>query len=159
MRLRTRAADGSAVHLDLPTVHILHHDAVPMLIVLQSHKRLNILVDTALDTIYTGSLRTPIPCRLRRGHLILPPPLLPTTAAADHYTRDEMQLAHRQFGHASVAAITRAFPRDTFSAEDVAHLKTVRGDLCALPTTRTSPAPPMPRPPQPPPRFKPHSDH
>jgi len=77
MRVRTRAADGSAVHLDLPSVHILRHDAVPMLIGLQSHKRLNILVDTALDTIYTGSHRTPIPCRLRRGHLTLPPPPCP----------------------------------------------------------------------------------
>jgi len=37
-----------------------------------------------------------------------------------------MRLAHRQFGHASVSAITRAFPPDTVSAEDVAHLKTVK---------------------------------
>jgi len=95
-----------------------------MLIGLQSHKLPTILVDTALDTIYTGSNRTPIPCRLRRGHITRHPPPLPTTTTAADYTRDEMQLAHCRFGHASNAAITRAFPPDTFSAEDVAHFKT-----------------------------------
>jgi len=40
-----------------------------------------------------------------------------------------MGLAHRQFGHASVKAITRAFPRVTFSTEDIAHLRSIT-DTC-----------------------------
>jgi len=60
MRLLTRAADGTALHLDLPNVHILRHDSVPLLVGLHSHKRLRLVVDAATDTIYAGPSRTPI---------------------------------------------------------------------------------------------------
>eukprot|EP00168_Porphyra_purpurea_P017510 TRINITY_DN6087_c0_g1_i1.p1 TRINITY_DN6087_c0_g1~~TRINITY_DN6087_c0_g1_i1.p1 ORF type:complete len:542 (+),score=70.37 TRINITY_DN6087_c0_g1_i1:436-2061(+) len=123
MRLYTRDTSNAAVELDLPDVHILRHDAVPLLFGLQSHKRFNFVVDTARDTIYAGAPRTQILCLQRRGHLTFaPPPPPPPTSI--YYTGNEMRLAHRQFGHARVAAIVRAFPRDTFSPADIDHLKT-----------------------------------
>ena len=54
-----------------------------------------------------------------------------------------MQQTHRQFGHASVGAITRAFPPDTFTATDVAHLKAVT-DTC-IPCQQRAHLPRRPR--------------
>ena len=128
MRLLTRAADGAALSLDLPNVHTLRHDSVPLLVDLYSHRRLRLVVDAAISILYTGPSRTPIRCLIRRGHLVLPP-LSPTAASTTYYTRTEMGLAHRQFGHAGVEAIVRAFPRGTFFSEDITHVQSIT-DTC-----------------------------
>jgi len=150
MRLLTRAADGAALHLDLPNVHILRHASVPLLVGLHSHKRLRLVVDTAANIIYTGPSRTPIRCLIRRGHLVLPP-LPPNAATTTYYTRTEMGLAHRQFGHASVEAILHAFSRGTFSSEDVAHLRSIT-DTC-VPCQQHAHLPRRPR------HFRPNPPH
>jgi len=143
MRLITRTSDGRPLPLDLRAVHILRHDAVPLLVGFQSHKRLRLLFDTAADVIYAGPTRAFIPCRLRRGHITLPPAPCPSPSATAYYTRTEMQQAHRQFRHASVGAITRAFPPDTFTAADVAHQKAVT-DTC-IPFQQHAGLPRLPR--------------
>jgi len=129
MRRFTRTSDGRPLLLDLPDVHILRHDAVPLHVILQSHTRIRLLVDTAADILYAGFIRAPIPCRLRRGQRTLLPAPRPAPSATAYYTCTEIQQAHRQFGHASVEAITRASPPDAFTAADVANLKAVT-DTC-----------------------------
>ena len=109
---------------DLPDVHILSHAAVPLLLGLKSHKRLNLIVDAARNTILFGRARRPVLCRIERGHLTLPsPPPLPTSST--FYTRPELGLAHRQFGHASVDALLRAIPPTTFTPTDASALREV----------------------------------
>jgi len=143
MRHITRTSDGRPLPLDLPAVHILRRDAVPLLVGLQSHKRRRLLFDTAADVIYSCPTRALIPCGLRRGHITLPPAPCPSPSATAYYTRTEMQQAHRQFRHASVEAITRTFPPDAFSAADVAHLKAVT-DTC-IPCQQHADLPRLPR--------------
>lgn len=124
LRLRTTTTTGAAYTVDLPTVHILRHDAVPLLVGLGSHQRLDILVDTMRTNLILGDRRTIIHCPVIRGHMTLPPPPAPTSTNV-HYTRSELSLAHRQFGHASVGALIGAFPPRTFSTADIRTLKDI----------------------------------
>jgi len=84
---------------------------------------------TPRDTILFGHARRPVLCHLQRGHLYLPPPQPHPSAAptpfASFYTRSELGLAHRQFGHARVDALLRAFPPTTFTPAEVATLRDV----------------------------------
>lgn len=124
LRLRTTTTTGASLTVDLPSVHILRHDAVPFLVGLGSHQRLHILVDTMRTNLILRDRRTIIHCPVIGGHMTLPPPPAPSTTSV-HYTRSELGLAHRQFGHASVGALISAFPPRTFSAADIRTLKDI----------------------------------
>jgi len=54
-------ARRSPLLLDLPEVHILRHNAVLILVGLQSQKPLRLLFGTATDVIYAGPARASIP--------------------------------------------------------------------------------------------------
>jgi len=124
LRLTTSDTAGRSLSLDLPDVHVLRHAAVPLLLALQTHKRLNMIFDAACNTILFGRGRRPVLCSVQRGHLTLPPPPAPP-ASSSYYTRSELALAHRQFGHARIDALLRAFPPTTFTPTDVATLREV----------------------------------
>jgi len=72
LRLTTTDTSGLRLTFDLPDVHILQHSAVPLLLGLQSHKRLSLIVDTAANTIVFGRARRPVRCAIQRGHMTLP---------------------------------------------------------------------------------------
>lgn len=117
LRLATTATMGATLYIHLPRVFVLRHDIVPLLIGLPSHMRLNLVVHTAKKLATFAPEDTPVQCAIQRGHLTTPPPpepLTPTSATSLYYTRAELSLAHRQFGHASVATLTSAFPPHTF---------------------------------------------
>ena len=122
--LTTTDTSGCALYFDLPDVHILRHAAVPLLLGLHSHKRLNMIVEAARNTILFGRARRPVLCLFQRGHLTLPPPPTPPVTPT-FYTRSELALAHSQFSHASGDALLRAFPPETFTPTDVATLREV----------------------------------
>ena len=132
LRIHTRSTTGAPLHLDLPDVHDLRHDAVPLLIGLHFHQRLRLVVDTARILILLGPTATPIRCAVERGHLTLPPsPARPPRRVAAHYTRTELSHAPRQFGHASVDALLRAFPRGTCPPANFIVLKDVAATCAA----------------------------
>jgi len=94
LRLTTTDKSGRALSFDLPDVRILRHAAVPLLLGPLSHKRLNMIVDDARNTIHFGRARRPVLCHVQRGHLTLPPPPNPP-ATPTFYTRAELALTHR----------------------------------------------------------------
>jgi len=82
------------------------------------------IIEAAQKPILFGRARRPVLCRIQRFHLILlPPPTPPATPT--FYTRFELALAHRQFGHASVDALLHAFPPTPFTPTDVATLREI----------------------------------
>jgi len=129
LRLRTTETAGRALSFNVPDVHVLRHTAVFLLLGLHSHKRLRLVVYTPRDTILFDPARRPVLCRLQRVHRTLPlPPPRPAAAPppfASFFTRSELGLAHRQFRHASVDALPRAFPLTAFTPADVATLRDV----------------------------------
>ena len=124
LRLTTSDTAGRSLSFDLTDVHVLRHAVVPLLLGQQTHKRLNMIVDAARNTILFGRARRPVLCSVQRGHLTLPPSPAPP-ASSSYHTRSELALAHRPFGHASLDALLRAFPPTTFTPTDVATLREV----------------------------------
>lgn len=128
IRITTTTKAGTALNFDLPQVYVLRHDTVPLLVGLPTHMRLDLVVRTRSTTVLFGDTETPVQCAVQHGHLTIPPgpkPATTTTVSSLYYTRSELSLAHRQFGHASVAALTGALPPHTFSPTDVAALKEI----------------------------------
>lgn len=126
LRLTTTSSDGESYTLDLPSVHILRHDAVPLLVGLASHQRLGMILHTPKFKVLIDNTPTTINCQQQRGHMTLPrPPVTPSRTIITHYTRSELSLAHRQLGHAGISTILGAFPPNTFSRADIRTLKDV----------------------------------
>ena len=122
--ITTSDTAGRSLFFDLLNVHVLRHAAVPLPLGLKTHQRLSMIVDAARNTILLGRARRPVLCDVKRGHLTVPPPPAPP-ASSLYYTRSDPALAHRQFGHASVDALLRAFPPTTFTPTDVATIREV----------------------------------
>lgn len=105
IRVHTTSATGNALAILLPEVTIVRHDTVPFLVGLPSQEQHHVTIYTHARTIAIGTAQTRIQCSIQDGHLVLPagtPADRPRRPAKAYYTRSEMALAHRQFGHASV---------------------------------------------------------
>eukprot|EP00168_Porphyra_purpurea_P003798 TRINITY_DN14419_c0_g1_i1.p1 TRINITY_DN14419_c0_g1~~TRINITY_DN14419_c0_g1_i1.p1 ORF type:complete len:556 (-),score=22.82 TRINITY_DN14419_c0_g1_i1:171-1838(-) len=120
LRIRTRSAAGVPLHLDLPDVHVLRHDAVPCSL---ASTPINVFAWSSTRPVTPSSSAppaTPIRC-------ITPPrpPHASPSPPHPHPQRSTLPARSHQLGHASVASLLGAFPKDTFSASDVALHKDV----------------------------------
>lgn len=133
LRLTTISTTGKAAILKLSSVHVLRHNSGPLLVGLESHQRLGMIVHTPRSRIYIKKTTTAINCPVQHGHFTLPSRSQPTKVST-YYTRAELSLAHRPFGHASLAASLGAFPPHTFSTEDKRILHDVAQSCVPCPT-------------------------
>ncbi|OSX77236.1 hypothetical protein BU14_0154s0012 [Porphyra umbilicalis] len=108
---------GRTHTLPLPSVLVVASDTIPLIVGLQKCATHGLLVDCEALTVSVKGTDISFACAVSHGHLCLPSPAL---AINTYYTAPQLIKIHRQFGHTGTAKVVAAFPKGTFSAQDVA---------------------------------------
>lgn len=145
LRLTTTTKAGSALHVDLPQVHILRHDTVPLLVGLPSHKRLNLVVHTATDTVNFGPAGSPFRApssAVTWSSPPVPPPGCPSTPQPSSTRGRNCPWRTANLGTPAWPPSPAPSPHTPFLRRTSPPSRTSPGRASPVKRTRTSPAAP-----------------
>ena len=121
--IQTQDTQGTPMRLNSPSVNIVKDSPAPLLIGWRTLQAWRAIIIPERSILYVTPRRSIIQLLTINGHPALPFSITPGSKRGySFYTRAELLMIHRQFGHASVELLIRRFPRNTFSREDIQSL-------------------------------------
>mgnify|MGYP000721868309 CR=1 FL=1 len=103
---------GRILTLKSPSVNIVRDSSPPLLIGWRTLRAWKAIIIPQKNVLYVPPSKSIIRLLTVNGHPFLPfPGTQASITVRSFYTRAELMMIHRQFGHASVELLVRRFPR------------------------------------------------